>query len=278
MRKTEFFTASDGARLAYLDEGPRAGKPLLCLSGLTRVKEDFDPALPALQGCRILRMDYRGRGESDYTGAPTYTVAREAQDALELLDHLGVAEAALLGTSRGGLIGLFLAATAKHRLTGLCLVDIGPELDPEGLRQIASRIGKRPRVKTLAEMADLLETGSTGFAHVPKADWRGMAARLYRETEAGLEHRYDSALVASFKTAMDAPTVDAWPLWSATEGLPVALIRGANSDLLSVATAQRMRELRPDLLFAEVPDRGHVPFLNEREATATLKDWIDSLP
>ncbi len=108
---TAFFTAGDGARLAYSDEG--TGLPVLCLSGLTRTMADFDYALPALAGCRVIRMDYRGRGASEWTGAATYTVPMEAQDALALLAHLGVARAAILGTSRGGLIGMFLAAVAR---------------------------------------------------------------------------------------------------------------------------------------------------------------------
>ena len=109
------FTASDGAGIAYTDEGK--GMPLLCLSGLTRNGSDFDYMLPHLPpGWRVIRMDYRGRGASDWTGAATYTVPREGKDAVELLDHLGIARAAVLGTSRGGLIGMFLAATARDRL------------------------------------------------------------------------------------------------------------------------------------------------------------------
>ncbi|MBP9184117.1 MAG: alpha/beta fold hydrolase, partial [Fuscovulum sp.] len=110
---TQFFTAGDGAQLAYRDEG--TGLPVLCLAGLTRTMADFDYALPALAGCRVIRMDYRGRGESQWTGAATYSVPMEAQDALALLDHLGLAQAAVLGTSRGGLIGMFLAMVAKPR-------------------------------------------------------------------------------------------------------------------------------------------------------------------
>ena len=104
-----FFTAPDGARLAYRDEG--TGLPVLCLTGLTRNMADFDFVAPHLADVRLIRMDYRGRGLSDFTGAATYTIMQEAQDALALLDHLSVPQAAILGTSRGGLIGMALAAT-----------------------------------------------------------------------------------------------------------------------------------------------------------------------
>lgn len=97
---TQFFTAPDGARLAFRDEG--TGLPLLCLSGLTRTMDDFGYLRPHLPPCRLIRMDYRGRGASGFTGAPSYTVPQEGADALALLDHLGVERAAILGTSRGG--------------------------------------------------------------------------------------------------------------------------------------------------------------------------------
>ena len=128
------FTAEDGASLAYRDEG--AGLPLLCLPGLTRSMADFDYLIPHLPPVRLIRMDYRGRGASDRTGAATYTVDQEGRDALALLSHLGVQKAAILGTSRGGLIGMVLGAVARDRVLGLCLNDVGPEIARDGLTRI----------------------------------------------------------------------------------------------------------------------------------------------
>ena len=118
------FKAPDGATLYYQDHGE--GPVILALSGLTRNSTDFDYAAPHLGGTRLIRMDYRGRGKSEWTGAASYTIRNKAQDAIALLDHLEMDKAAILGTSRGGLIAMILAATAKHRLSGVCLVDIGP--------------------------------------------------------------------------------------------------------------------------------------------------------
>lgn len=271
--ETRYLDTADGARLAYLDQG--SGLPVLCLAGLTRTKEDFDDALPALAGTRVIRMDYRGRGDSSWTGAASYTIAQEAADAVALLDHLGIARAALLGTSRGGLIGLWLAATAKDRLLGLCLNDIGPEIDRDGLTRIGDYLGRRPASRTLAEMAERLPRNSPGFHGVSPAQWQAMAARLYIETPDGLQLRYDPALREGFLAAMAAPPGDAWPLWALTAGLPVALIRGVNSDLLSQATAARMQATRPDLIRAEVAGRAHVPFLDEPEAVAAIRHWLE---
>ena len=146
-----FVTAPDGTRLFYKDEGE--GQPILCLSGLSRNTEDFSYAMPALDGYRVIRMDYRGRGQSDWADYRSYTIAQEAQDALLLLDHLGLREVGLIGTSRGGLIAMGLGLAARDRLRGVCLVDIGPELASSGLDVIKTYIGKNPAYQTHAEMA-----------------------------------------------------------------------------------------------------------------------------
>ena len=267
------FPARDGALLAYRDDG--AGLPLLCLSGLTRTMADFDYMIPHLPaGIRLIRMDYRGRGDSQWTGAATYTVPQEAQDALALLDHLGVAKAAVLGTSRGGLIGMVLAAIAKDRLLGLCLNDIGPVIEREGLAKIKDYVGRNPVSKTHAALAASMPRTMAGFANVPESRWMEEAVKHYRATETGLQITYDPTLRNSFLAAFDGPPVDMWPLWQATAGLPVALIRGANSDLLSPETVAQMRTIRPDLIFADVPDRAHIPFLDEPESVSVLHRFL----
>lgn len=268
----QFFTASDGARLAFRDEGD--GLPLLCLAGLTRTMADFDYMIPHLPPVRLIRMDYRGRGASQWTGAASYTVPQEGKDALELLDHLGVAKAAVLGTSRGGLIGMMLAAVAKERLLGLCLNDVGPEIARSGLERIFDYVGRNPSARTLAEIAERMPRYNPGFADVPASRWLEEVTKFYTETPAGLKITYDPALREAFLAAFQGPPVDLWPLWEATAGLPVALIRGANSDLLSRETAEEMQRRRPDMILTEVPGRAHVPFLDEPEAVAALTAFL----
>jgi pimeloyl-ACP methyl ester carboxylesterase len=269
---TQFFTTSDGTRLAYDDQG--AGLPLLCLPGLTRTMADFDYLVPHLPPLRLIRMDYRGRGASQWTGAASYTVPQEGKDALELLDHLGLAKAAILGTSRGGLIGLLLAAVAHDRLLGLCLNDVGPEIHRPGLERIFDYVGRNPAAKTHADLAAHLPRNMPGFANVPDSRWLDEAVKHYTQTPDGLQITYDPALRDAFLAAFEGPPVDLWPLWGATAGLPVALIRGANSDLLSQACTDEMRRRRPDMIFASVPDRAHIPFLDEPESLTALRAFV----
>lgn len=272
----QYFTASDGARLAYRVRGE--GPALLCLAGLTRTMADFDYLAPHLPDVQMICLDSRGRGASDWTGAETYTVPQETKDALELLDHLRIKAVPLLGTSRGGLIGLLIAATAPERLIGLCLNDVGPVIERAGLEPICAYVGHNPRAKTLEEAAAVLPHVMKGFANVPASRWREEAEKHYAQTPEGLKITYDPALREAFLAAFSAELPDMWPCFDALAGKPVALIRGANSDLLSPETTAEMQRRRPDMIFAEVPDRAHIPFLDEPESLSAIRAFLERLP
>lgn len=262
-------TVADGTRLHYEDAG--AGLPLLGLAGLTRSGSDFDHVAPHLANVRLIRLDARGRGRSDHADPATYNVAQEAADALALLDHLGLARAAILGTSRGGLVGMVLAQAAHDRLIGLALNDIGPVIEARGLATIESYLGRRPTQRTWEAAAQARALAWTGFTGVPHARWLHEVRNHFDETPDGLTLRYDPRLREAFLA--DVPTL--WPFFDALAGLPMALIRGTTSDILSPATAAEMARRRPDMIRAEVPGRGHVPFLDEPEALVALHAWLD---
>ena len=268
------FTAPDGAQLFYSDEGH--GIPLLCLAGLTRNGSDFDYMAPHLPPLRLIRLDYRGRGKSDWTGAETYTIVQEGADVLALLDHLGLESAAILGTSRGGLIGMYLSAVAPDRVRGLILNDVGPVIDPLGLSRIGDYIGRTPVVHSYAAMAVALEHVMDGF-DAPPSRWMEEAKKHYILTDQGLDLNYDPALRTAFVEAMKQPAADAWPLFEACKDKPLALIRGANSDLLTQATADEMAARAPEMIYEEVPDRGHIPFLDEPEALSAIHRFLGLL-
>ncbi len=266
------FTAPDGAELFYKDEGH--GRALLCLSGLTRNGTDFDYLAPHLPPLRLIRPDYRGRGQSQWTGAHSYTVVQEAADVVALLDHLKLDRVALLGTSRGGIIGMYLAAVAKDRLQGLCLNDVGPEIALDGLARIADYIGRPPAARSLDEAALALEHVFPEFTDVPEGRWRQEAERHFIVTKSGLQLNYDPALRDAFLAAMEGGGGDLWPMFDACAGLPLALLRGESSNLLTAETAAEMQRRRPDMAFVEVPGRGHIPFLDERVSVQLIHEWL----
>ncbi|MBS9717364.1 alpha/beta fold hydrolase [Pseudohalocynthiibacter aestuariivivens] len=269
------YTSSDGLTLAFQDEGE--GLPLLCLSGLTRNSTDFDYVVPHLKNIRVIRPDYRGRGASEHADYTTYTVPTEARDVLELMDHLGLEKAAILGTSRGGLIAMGLAGTVKDRLLGVCLNDIGPEIAHEGLRNIMTYLGRRPPQKTFEDAAIARAKFMVGFHDVPISRWDDEVRKHYVETDHGLGITYDAKLRRAVEVASAQPALDLWPFFDALQGLPLALIRGENSDLLSPETASEMQRRRPDMVFANIPDRAHVPFLDEPESLEIISQFLDKI-
>lgn len=270
------FTTSDGLRLYFEDQG--AGLPLLCLSGLTRNARDFDFVAPHLADVRLIRLDYRGRGQSDWADPATYTVPREAQDAVELLDHLGLAQAAVLGTSRGGLIGMFLAATAKPRLLGVAMNDIGPVLEPAGLETIMGYLGRDPGFGDFDSMAQArLAAMADTFPGVPAARWRQEVTHTHARTPEGIVINYDRRLRDAVEQAGATGAPDLWPLYDAIAPLPAAVIHGANSDILSADTVAEMARRNPALIIGSVPDRAHIPFLDEPAALAALTAWIAAM-
>jgi pimeloyl-ACP methyl ester carboxylesterase len=269
------FETSDGLSLFYRDEGD--GLALLCLAGLTRDGRDFDFVAPHLEGVRVIRLDYRGRGQSDWGPHETYNIPVEARDALELLDHLGIERAAVLGTSRGGLIAMVLAATAKDKLIGVALNDIGPEIAEPGLKVIEAYLGRRPAQKTLAEVAQRRAEVMTGFEDVPQSRWMEEAERLFVQTADGLDLTYDPKLREAVLGGGAQPAPDLWPLFDALAGLPLCALRGRNSDLLTVECFAEMQRRRPDTIAVDVAGRGHIPFLDEPESLEALQRWLAML-
>lgn len=276
------FRASDGLELHYREIG--TGRPLLCLAGLTRNGRDFDPLTDQLANTRLILLDYRGRGESQFDiDHANYTVPREARDALDLLDHLGLDRVAVLGTSRGGLIAMALAAGHRDRLSAVILNDVGPEVGPDGLARIMDYLGVPPADRDLAGAAERLKAAmERHFPGVSLATWRRQAEAQYIETSDGLSLRYDPRLrqaildqIAAASTA-DSPAPDPWLLFDALKDLPVGLLHGENSDILLPETVEKMVRRHPGLRVAHVPDRGHVPFLDEPDCVHLIQTLLDA--
>lgn len=275
------FTTSDGLELYYTDTGADtgAGRPILCLAGLTRNSSDFTFLAPHLASHRLICMDYRGRGQSAYDpDFSNYNILREGQDALELLDHLGLDQVTLIGTSRGGLIAMALAYGHPARLKAVVLNDIGPDVDAKGLERIMDYVGKEPGLPDLDSAAQALaHVHGPDFAGVSVERWRQQAAFMFCEKPGGgLGLRYDARLRdALIGQAGTGETADLWLLFDALKDIPLAVIRGENSDLLTAATLARMQEHHPGLIAAVVPDRGHVPFLDEAPALAAIHALLE---
>ncbi len=271
-----YFKTSDGLRLYYSDVGQ--GLPILCLAGLTRTSADFDYVTPHLKGNRLIKMDYRGRGQSDFDeNWQNYSLPVECRDVLELLAHLELEKVAILGTSRGGLNAMGLAMGARDCLLGVALNDIGPYIDPKGLEFIMGYLGRNPAARTHAEAAAAMPRAFPEFEDVPDSRWMEEAQKHYVQTDTGLKITYDPHLRDAVEATGAQAAPDLWPFFDAMAGMPIACIHGANSNLLSNETLQEMQSRRPDMITGVVPGRGHIPFLDEPEAVAALHQWIGQM-
>ncbi|KAF0184476.1 MAG: alpha/beta hydrolase [Hyphomonadaceae bacterium] len=278
MASEHIVRSTDGLGLFVRDYAPlqpALGLPVLCLHGLTRNSADFEIVAPriAALGRRAIAMDVRGRGRSDWDGTPSrYTPLIYAQDALKVLDQLGVARAVWLGTSMGGLITMIAAAMAPDRVEAAILNDIGPVIDPRGLARIATYVGKsEPRSTWDEAAAAVAMTQSVAFPDADAAFWHTFARRTYRKRADGrLELDYDPAI------AQPQPDLapDLRPVFKALQPIPTLVLRGGVSDILSREGVAEMRALKGDLEVSEVPNVGHAPTLEEPGAWLPIVDFL----
>jgi pimeloyl-ACP methyl ester carboxylesterase len=138
-------------------------------------------------------------------------------------------------------------------------------------------VGRRPAAKSHTQAAITLSAlMAEGFPDVPAQRWLEEVETFYDAGPDGLDLRYDPRLRDALITqAESGPAPDLWPLFTALSGLPCGAVRGSNSDLLSAETFAAMQDRLPALQAAEVPDRGHVPFLDEPEALDLIHSVLE---
>jgi len=284
--KSLFVTAQDGLRLHVRAYGARANRvlPVVCLPGLARTAADFDTLAMALSSDRerprqVLALDYRGRGKSDYDRNPAnYNLPVELADVLAVLTALGIARAAFVGTSRGGILAMLLAVARPTAIAGCVLNDIGPVIDPEGLMRIKSYVGKLPQPASFPEAAEALRRRfGDQFPKWSDDDWRAFARRTFKEANGRIVADYDVKLATILAgVGPERPLPPLWKEFDALARLPLMVVRGTNSDILSAATVETMRERRRSLEVVEVTDEGHAPRLADPQTLSRIADFVAS--
>lgn len=278
-------TSPDGLTLSLRDYAPRGanrGSPVLCLHGLTRNSRDFEAVAPwiASHGRRVLAMDVRGRGQSDWDSDPTrYNPAIYAGDVVSALAQLGIPKAIFAGTSMGGLITMIVAATQGHLVEAAILNDIGPVIDPRGIARIAGYTGNTgPFPNWAACAAQIKSLQGEFYPDADEAFWLTFAHRCGKEMGGGhIVFDYDPAIAKAISAAAPPPEA-LMPLFQALCAKPALVVRGALSDILSTEGVAAMLAAKPDLKVCEVARVGHAPTLEEpaaREAMARFLDGID---
>lgn len=270
-----FIRARDGLRLHARDYGPSASSllPVVCLPGLARTSADFHELALALsqdasKPRRVLALDYRGRGRSDYDpNWRNYDIRIELDDMMQMLTAAGITEAVFVGTSRGGLLTMALSAARPGLIKGAVLNDVGPVIDARGLLRIKGYVGKLPTPRSYGEGAEILKRLSDQqFSAFGDAEWEMMARRTWTEREGRIVPDYDQNLMKVLEELdLEAPLPVLWNYFAGLNGVPVLAIRGANSDLLAETTLEEMGQRHPDCQTHTVPGQGHAPVLGSRD-------------
>ena len=292
--------AAGGHRMAYWQWGePESPHLVLCVHGLTRQGRDFDVLARALctragltlsGGIRVICPDVAGRGESEWLKDPMgYQVPAYAADMLALLAHLQsqapITVLDWVGTSMGGLIGLVVCGQPDLPLPApvrkLVLNDVGPALEWRAIQRIGSYLGQAGHFDSLQEAADAMWAISSSFGPHSPAQWLALSAPMVRPVSASsaspLRLHYDPAIAEPFKLATEEGAQQGeaalWQLYDAIQA-DTLVVRGAQSDLLSLDTARAMTRRGPRARLVEFEGVGHAPTLIADDQTYAVADFL----
>jgi pimeloyl-ACP methyl ester carboxylesterase len=268
-------------RMAYWSWGdPAQPRVVVCVHGLSRQGRDFDALARDLAAdARVICPDVVGRGRSDRLDDPMgYTIPTYVADMVTLIARLDVEQVDWVGTSMGGLIGLGLASLARSPVRRLVLNDVGPTIEPVALQRIGSYLGQAVRWASLEEAADALWAISQGFGPHTREQWLALTRpQLVMTADGGYAPHYDPAIALPFRALTpELARAGEALLWQSYERVsaPTLLLRGAQSDLLSPATAQAMTERGPQARLVEFAGVGHAPMLVQPDQRAVVRDFL----
>jgi pimeloyl-ACP methyl ester carboxylesterase len=281
--KSAFVSGPDGLRLHVREYGERTPQKLavVCLPGLTRTVADFDALAPALAEAgprRVIAVDLRGRGQSEYDRNPeNYNLLVELGDVVAILTALAIGPAVFVGSSRGGLLSMHLAVAHPTAIAGVVLHDIGPVIEPKGLARLRSYVGKLPQPRNFSEGAEILRSVFHGqFPNLTPEQWLASAKHTWRQKSDGsLVPTHDVNLSRTLNAIdIETPLPPLWNEFEALARVPMLVIHGERSDILSADTVAAMSARHPGMEIIEVPDQGHVPLLDSNDIIQRVTDFV----
>ena len=247
-------------RVVYYEWGAHDNaNVVVCVHGLGRNARDFDVLAEALAPThRVIAVDMPGRGKSDWLRDPNdYVFPVYLATLTALVARSGADTVAWVGTSMGGLLGIVMAAQPDTPVKRLVVNDVGPVIEPAAITRIADYFGKDPTFATFADIERYVREISAPFGPLTDAQWTYMTQTNVRQRADGRWGlAYDPGIAVPFRQQAAPPAP--WPVWDAIK-CPTLVVRGAQSDLLSVATAREMASRGPRPRVLEFGGIGHAP-------------------
>lgn len=278
------YTSHDGLRLyarQYTAHNSNA-RPVLCLPGLTRNSKDFHLLATYLSEAAprkrdVYCIDYRGRGRSDHDPDwSNYSPYIELLDTINFMTIVGLHEACVIGTSRGGIIAMMMAVMQPTAISVCVLNDIGPVIDTGGLARIKGYVGKTPMPTSWEEAGAIAKhMNEQFFPYIEDDEWDEIARQIFADADGRPKMDYDPKLadaMAAIDLAKKIPKM--WPQFQSLSRRPTLVLRGENSDLLSEASVKEMAERHANLKTHTVPDQGHPPFLRDQTTMELIGNFI----
>ncbi len=281
------YLSSDGLKLSARDYGSPLSPwlPVVCLAGIARDSRDFHELAVHLsthrhRPRRVVAFDYRGRGRSQWAEtAESYNALTEMNDVLDGMAALNIPRAVVVGTSRGGVIGMLMGVARPATVAGLVLNDIGPVIEAHGLARIRTYVGRMPQPDNWSDTAQLLRrVHGASFPAWRDVDWDYFARLTFNDDGGSPVSAYDPKLAETFDgLELDHSLPAMWDEFRALSAIPILVIRGENSDMLSSDTVDRMSEEHPHVETVTVSGEGHAPLLRYGQLLARISAFVTAL-
>ncbi len=273
--------SADGPhRMAYHAWGnPSNSKVLICVHGLTRRGSDFKTLAEAMSHeYYVVCPDVVGRGDSDRLKNPMlYAVPQYVADMTSLIKQLGVAQVDWFGTSMGGLIGMVYASMPNSPIRHMLINDVGPRIEPEAIERLGSYVGQPFSFANRVDALQRLNEICASFGpHTPQ-EWEIYNGPMLVQKEGFWVMHYDPNISVPFASVNPIMAkAGEMAMWHAFKQIhiPMLIVRGGDSDLLSAQTVAEMCKANPYIRSIEIPGVGHAPAFVKPEQVALAKEFF----
>ena len=265
---------ANGINIHFLEWGAEGAPPLVLLHGLRGHAQVWGDVAEALcDDYHVYALDQRGRGDTDHAPGGDYSTDAFVADLAGFVDAIGLDKFILFGHSMGGRNSMAFAGQYPERLERLCIVDIGPRIEPAGGNRITEELRSLP--PQFDNFEDALAHVQTGNRFASESVMRRrLGGQTYETSNGKIGWKFDPAIREQRINGTAAPAADLWPAMERIT-CPTLVVRGTETDLLTEETARQMIDTLDQGTLVEIERAGHMVFEdNPADFIAAVKNWL----